>query len=293
MYDYRMCLDGIEGILRDFPSIKIFEMGRSVMGKPIFCMKSGEGEKKILIVGAHHGLESLTSALVIQFLREYEEAGLKDGRLFDKDIKDIRKKVSIYAVPMLNPDGVNLAVHGIKLSNNYHRALIRKTGVCRFKKRWQANANGVDINHNYDADWQKIKRYPCATKYAGEYPESEPETRAMTDFIRREKFDALIAFHSQGEEIYYDFLGKEQKTAENIAKKMAQVSGYAVKKPQGTASFGGLKDWFISELGGLGFTVEIGKGKNPLPVSCLERILKENIPLILCLMEEISDKKQI
>ena len=291
MYDYKMCLEDMTGLLREFPSLQIYEIGRSVMEKPIFCIKSGEGRKKLLLVGAHHGLESLTSALILRFLREYAKTAARGVHLFGENVRGLSEKVTVYAVPMLNPDGVNLAIHGIKLGNSYHRSLISKTGVCRFKGKWQANANGVDINHNYDADWKRVKGYPCAKKYAGEYPESEPETKAVTDFIRREKFDALIAFHSQGKEIYCDFCGMERAEANEIAEKMAQKSGYAVKKPQGTASFGGLKDWFIKECRGLGFTVEIGEGKNPLPMSDLDEIVKENIPLILCLMREISDKK--
>ena len=291
MYDYKMCLSDMMGILKDFPHLKIFEIGRSVMQKPIFCIKTGTGDRKILLVSAHHGLESITSALLIRFLREYESSRKADGTLFGENTTELFEKATVYAVPMLNPDGVNLAMHGINLGNSYHRSLLCKTGLIRAKNKWQSNANGVDINHNYDADWKGVKRYPCASKYAGEYPESEPETRAMTDLIRREKFDALLAFHSQGEEIYYDFQGKEQDMAKEIAGKMAKVSGYSVKKPVGTASFGGLKDWFISEMGGLGFTVEIGKGKNPLPISDLDRIAEKNIPLILCLIREICDKK--
>lgn len=279
MYDYKCFLDDAVRLMEDFPRIRVFEIGRSVMGKPIFCMKSGEGEKKLLLVGAHHGLESITSALIMRFLREYETVRYKTD------------KIAVYAVPMLNPDGVNLAIHGINWSNSYHRALILKTGLCRVKRRWQANANGVDINHNYDAGWKAVKRYPCASKYAGEYPESEPETKAVTALIRRENFDALIAFHSQGREIYYGFSGKEQERAKIIAEKMAKASGYSAAKPVGTASFGGLKDWFIDELSGLGFTVEVGKGKNPLPMSHLDGILEENIPLILCLIREIAEKK--
>ena len=291
MYDYKICSNEIAALLKDFPLTRAFEIGRSVMGKPIYCIKTGCGERKILLVGAHHGLEYLTSALIMRFLREYLQAFSEEIRLFDTDLTELYQKITLFCVPMLNPDGVDLAIHGIDIKNRFHLSLLRQTGLCLFKRRWQANARGVDINHNYDAAWQPVKKHPCASKYAGVYPESEPETKAMTSLVRQENFDALIAFHSQGGEIYYDFNKKEQHRAKSIAEKMAILSGYTAKSPTGSAAFGGLKDWFISDTGGLGFTVEIGRGKNPLPLSLLEKTATENIPVILCLMREISEKK--
>ena len=74
----------------------------------------------------------------------------------------------------------------------------------------------------------------------------------------------LIALHSQGEEIYYDFCGNAPEGARERAQKMAAAGGYRVCEPKGTAAFGGMKDWFIDEFKKEGYTLEIGKGKNPL-----------------------------
>lgn len=289
MYDYTVCLNEMAEFLKDYPKTRVFETGKSVMNRPIYCIKAGAGEKKLLLIGAHHGLEYLTSALIMRFLRDYQKAVISSESLFGYNPRELSEKITVFAVPMLNPDGVDLAIRGIDIRNNAHRRLIQRTGLCKVKKRWQANANGVDINHNYDADFKGVKLYPCASRYAGEYPESEPETKAMTELVRREGFDAAVAFHSQGGEIYYDFKGYEQKKARQIAERMAEVSGYKVARPLGSAAFGGFKDWFVKETGGLGFTVEIGRGKNPLPLKLLEETAQENIPLIMCLMREILE----
>ena len=58
--------------------------------------------------------------------------------------------------------------------------------------------------------------------------------------------------------------------------------------PEGTASFGGCKDWFIKEFGREGFTVEIGQGLNPLPMSMLDDVYDENAKIILCAMESVA-----
>ena len=100
-------------------------------------------------------------------------------------------------------------------------------------------------------------------------------------------FDMLIAFHSQGGEIYYDYDGMMAENSQRIANKMAQESGYKLSVPTGSASFGGCKDWFIKEFGKAGFTVEIGHGENPLPLDMLCDIYDENAALIVASMEEL------
>ncbi len=280
-YDYNRLKNEIELLTKNYDIIEAFSIGQSVMDKNIPCLKLGFGKKKLFLSAAYHGLEYLTSAFLMKFLtKAAEEAD-------NEPLNRLLQKVTIYAVPMVNPDGVDIAIHGLDITNPHHRRLISMVGIHSFNTVWQANARGVDINHNFDANWQMITDYPLPSKYGGEYAESEPETRAITEFARKEKFDMLIAFHSQGREIYYDFDGMESKRSEEIAEKLAEESGYAVCRPTGTAAFGGCKDWFIKEFGKEGFTVEIGSGENPLPMSDLDNIYEENKKLILRAMEEI------
>jgi g-D-glutamyl-meso-diaminopimelate peptidase len=112
----------------------------------------------------------------------------------------------------------------------------------------------------------------------------------MVDFVRKTDFDILIAFHSQGKEIYYDFDGITAENSRKLAEEMAKVSGYAVCTPTGSAAFGGCKDWFIKEFGKAGFTIEIGSGQNPLPMEKLNEIYDENALIILKAMEELYEK---
>ena len=129
------------------------------------------------------------------------------------NIKRLYSDITVYVVPMVNPDGVDIALNGLDITNEYHRHLISMVGIHSFNHVWQANSRGVDINHNFDAKWQMVVDKPSPSKYGGEYAESEPETRAITEFVRKEQFDMLLAFHSQGREIYYDFDGM---TGENF-----------------------------------------------------------------------------
>ncbi len=285
-YDYRNLREDIDSLIGRYVFLEHNIIGYSVMKNPIHCIKIGDGDIKIFINAAHHGLEYLTSAFVMKFLKEYSRAIASKSDFFGYDTNELRKRVALYVVPMVNPDGVDIAVNGLDITNPYHQRLISMVGLHSFNRVWQANARGVDINHNYNANWRVVKTKPSPTRYAGPYSESEPETKTMVEFVKEMNFDMLIAFHSQGGEIYYDFDGMVAENSLQLAEKMAKESGYAVSVPEGAASFGGCKDWFIKEFGKAGFTIEIGHGKNPLPIKMLDEIYEENARLILSAMEE-------
>ena len=290
-YCYSDLVNDLNKLINNYSFADMFSIGESVMEKKIFCIKVGTGDKKLFINGSHHGLEYLTSSFIMKFLDELCNTYQNNDELFSYDVCDLLNKVSLYAVPMVNPDGVDIAVNGIDITNPYHRRLISRVGIHSFNKVWQANVNGVDINHNYDANWHPVEEHAAPSKYAGPYSESEPETKAIVDFVRGEKFDMLIAFHSQGGEIYYDFDGSISRNSLDIAKHLSSVSGYSVAIPTGSAAFGGLKDWFIKEFGKAGFTIEIGHGKNPLPDEMLNKIYEDNAKIVLEAMRDIIDMK--
>ncbi len=289
MFDYDELLKELED-LNPIVTEK-FSIGKTVMGRDIWCAKIGRGKKHIVINGAHHGLEYITSAFLISFIKKFSDCLIKNEQMFGFDVLPYFNQVSLYIVPMVNPDGVDIAVNGLDITNPWHRRLISLVGIHSFQKVWQANANGVDLNHNYDADWKMTVDFPSPTKYGGEYAFDQPETQHMANLLRDVNCDLLLCFHSQGREIYYDFNGNQKDDSYELAQKMAQISGYTVQKPTGTASYGGCKDWFIKEFGRSGFTVEVGAGKNPLPVSELKNIFEENAKIILCAIDEIAAEK--
>ena len=231
--------------LAGYPRVAVSAVGKSLCGRCIYVVRIGHGEPRRLIAAGFHGMEYITVAAALRYAAELAAVG-----------KRLRGSVAV--APCVNPDGTQIAV---------------TTG-----KRWQANARGVDINHNFDADWQGVRQReiaagitsPGPTRFGGSSPESEPETRALTDLCRRVRFDRVLALHSQGREIYWDFGKCTPPCCRELAEKMAEAGGYAVATPEPMALGGGFKDWFISEFHRCGYTVEMGLGKNPLPLSDLE-----------------------
>ena len=141
---------------------------------------------------------------------------------------------------------------------------------------------GVDINHNFNADWENLRNKERAlgiygaspTRFGGTKPESEPETVAVANLCRDTKIRHAVALHSQGEVIYWTFGEKVPPRAQRMAEIMATSSGYALDVPISIAEGGGFKDWFISEFKRPAFTIELGKGKNPLPIEDANEIYR-------------------
>lgn len=253
----------------------VFIIGRSRLNKPLYCIPLGKGRKRAVFAAAFHGLEYLTAEALTGFALAFSK------------MHEYHSAIRVFVIPKVNPDGTEIAINGLNPQNKYHKEIIRNTGIIDFRNSWQSNAAGVDINHNFNADWDPILTAPAPTKYGGHFPESEPETHAVARFLRKCKPDLFAAFHSQGKEIYYDFNGMENKRAKKTAEAAARRAGYTVSIPEGTAAFGGAKDWYIKEFHKQAFTIELGIGKNPLPREQLPEMTADTIKICLAMIDEI------
>jgi g-D-glutamyl-meso-diaminopimelate peptidase len=195
-------------------------------------------------------------------------------------------------VPLVNPDGCEIALKG-EIGAGQQSGFARRISGGDFAS-WNANARGVDINHNFDAGWETLQKMereagiwgPSIRRYGGPCPASEPETRALTALCRNRDILTVLAFHSQGEEIYWSYGKNTPLRSKKLARIFAASSGYAVEEPMGLASHGGFKDWFIQEFCRPGFTIEIGRGKNPLDPALLEEVYAriEEMMMLACAM---------
>ena len=124
---------------------------------------------------------------------------------------------------------------------------------------------------------------PGPTKFSSEHPESEPESHALAEFTREILPDIAIAYHAQGEEIFYRFNGHCPKKSAPIANLFATKTGYRLIDASGLTDCSGYKDWVIDKFDIPAFTIEVGKGENPLPLSQFPKILKDNFSAIVAL----------
>ena len=278
-------------LLRQLKSPQLCQshIGSSVQGRAIPVVTVGHGEQPVLFVGGVHGMEWVTSAVLLQFLADIGGCLHSAKRFAGYSLRTLLTRRTLHVVPMLNPDGIELAVHGLRADDpDYPRLCFYNDGSDDFS-RWQSNYRGVDLNHNFDAGFAEGKALepqngiygPGPTRFGGKAPFSEPETAALRGYVEKHGFFSVYAFHSQGEEIYYDYNGLTPEHGLEMARILAKVSGYKVEKVEGITSCRGFKDWFIETYDRPGFTVEIGKGTNPLPLEQFPEIYRKLRELLL------------
>ena len=277
--------NGFEDILRKlcekYPFLKSGSIGKSVLGRDIKLLRLGKGADYILYTAAIHGSERLTATVLLRFIEELCEAVKVGGKVAGVDARRALYGKGIMFVPVCNPDGCEIALKGAKGCGDLAPRLYKLCGGDF--SHWNANARGVDLNHNFDAGWDELHQLerehgfygPGPTRFGGLKPHSEPETAALVDLCLKVNIRYVMCFHSQGEVIYWDYGGINTHRGHKMAEIFAASSGYALDVPTTLAVGGGFKDWFIERFSRPGFTIELGKGKNPLPPTDGEKIYSQ------------------
>lgn len=222
----------------------LFSAGKSVKQRDLSVLTVGKGSRKIFINASHHPREYMGTILTLNQAQYILEAYASNQTIDGSNLKTLLdNEVTFYFMPLVNPDGVQICVNG---SPSYY-----------------FNANKVDLNHNYDADWFKkiTKTYSTGTSAF-----SEPETQAIKTLCENTGFDLTIAYHAAGDIIYW-YYGQQGavKTRDfayaNVLKK---TTGYSlVSTVDYKSSSSGFKDWCVQKLKIPSFTLEIG-GKRGL-----------------------------
>lgn len=233
-------------------------IGYTERGKLIPYFKIGNGKPCILAQYAIHAREYITTCLALEQI-EY----LSNKPLY----------ATVYFVPAVNIDGIEICLKN--------------------KPLYKANALGVDLNVNFDAGWGKGEfnsREKADENYIGEYPFCASETKALRDFTLSVNPDLTLSYHAKGEEVYWYFnQGESDKKRDYaLAKIIAKSTGYKLKLTPN--SYGGYKDWCISELKIPSFTVEVGADNlsHPIGEENLKEIFDKNKEVIPNLLKELK-----
>ena len=294
-YNYDILKNDLLFLNYEYPFFKINNIGKSTLGEKIIYIKLGYGNKKLFINASHHANEWMTSLIIMMFIEKYLFFYKYKEIYLGYDIKELWKNVSLYIVPMVNPDGVNLCLKNKKIiNNNLYKDIWRKYE--NNLDDWKANIRGVDLNLNYPTGWERAVKNklrkginkPGPRDYPGPNPISEVETKNIINFTEINKFDMTISLHSQGQEIYWSYLNYKIKKAYEIGKKFERISGYKLTHPSYYSSFAGYKDWFIEKYKKPGFTIEVGKGEEgkSLLLDNANEVYNEIEDLLLCAIEE-------
>lgn len=267
-YGYKELQHDLQRWEKRYPFLHQCVIGESVLGSDITAVQLGTGSRRVHVNASVHANEWITTALVMRFMDECAAVIQAGGLYRGINLEELLQRVSLHAVPMVNPDGVELVLSGNYPTHPYYAELTAWNNGSRQFQQWKANIRGVDLNDQFPANWEterarRSPNGPAPRDYAGEAPLSEPEARALAAWTERMDFHYVLSLHTQGEEIYWNYRDCEPAEAEPLANRLASVSFYRAVKLSGSDA--GYKDWFIEQFQRCGFTVECGFGVNPLP----------------------------
>ncbi len=261
--NYNELLNKIENYKSKFDVIKI---GQTLFKRNIFAVERNLNKNfaTAIFVCSIHARENITSDLICKMI---------DDGLFD-DIK----KFNLSFIIMANPDGVELCLSGLQSATESERKrLIEINEKSPDFSLWKANARGVDLNNNFDANFKRIVNSvkPSSSGYAGEFQESEEETKAIVSYLKIKNPFIVLCYHSKGEEIYFNYFQDKERLIRDkmIAERFSKSTGYQIKNPEQVSS-GGLKDYVVQKLKIPSLTIEVGSDElcHPIKKESLEDI---------------------
>ncbi|WP_128894736.1 M14 family metallopeptidase [Longirhabdus pacifica] len=290
-YGYVEMMNDLQQLKSKYPFIDMTTIGKSVMQKDIPMVQIGNGTRNIHFNGSFHANEWITTLLLMKFIEDYAQAYQSKSKLYGYDVEKLFEDTMLFIVPMVNPDGVELVQEGVTPQHPYYDQLLEWNDGSLDFSQWKANIRGVDLNDQYPANWEEEKERrgtlgPGPRDYPGTAPLTEPEAIIIARLTENSNFQLIVALHTQGEEIYWNYRDLEPPISEEIAQKLSDVSGYKAVKL--TGSDAGYKDWFIQQYRRPGFTVEAGLGRNPLPIEDFSLIYKDVAPLMLEALKVVS-----
>lgn len=175
VYSYTLMQRDIERLVAEYPDLVSSEsLGKTPYGRQLWAVKLGRGDSALFLNGSHHAREWMTSSLLMKMTDTYAQAYDNNETIGGYNVRSLLNEVSIWIVPMVNPDGVALSQQGTAgLPADLAQMLRKYNGNSSNFTRWKANMQGIDLNRQYPANWNSIKNagsYPWYQNYKGKMP---------------------------------------------------------------------------------------------------------------------------
>lgn len=160
-YTYELLRMNLTALQKVYPFIELGNIGRSVLGRQIPYVKIGNGRKEIFYNASFHANEWITTPILMKFIEDFSKAIVLNNNIFNYSATSLFNEVSLYIVPMVNPDGVDLVTGRLKtVDNAYKKAqeIANNFPAIPFPSGWKANIDGIDLNLQFPARLGKCKR---------------------------------------------------------------------------------------------------------------------------------------
>lgn len=224
----------------------------------------------ILIVGGIHAREDFSVMLCMKMI-DYYCCYYNEEKLFDDfdgfDVRSIINSVDMYFVPVVNPDGLNIVHNGLEASKNYNKLKDMKIWGEDYTY-WKANANGIDLNKNFnDGNWE-IRTCvpgtdePCSERFKGFSHNSEPEVQALVNLCNEIDFTLMATYHCSGNCTFWAdrgthdvFNGLDEKIMDELNKKYIYRKTKISEDPKVYGC--GFENWFRAKMKRPAFCIEL------------------------------------
>ena len=152
-YNSSILLKNLNTLKQKYTFLKSDVIGYSVLGKPIHSVIIGTGKKQVFYFGAIHANEWIVTPVLMKFIEDFSIAYSLNSKIGGENASKIFNDVSIYIVPMVNPDGVDLVTGALSkntASYIYAKDISIKYPSIPFPSGWKSNINGVEfINFHF------------------------------------------------------------------------------------------------------------------------------------------------
>ncbi|MBN1350886.1 hypothetical protein JXJ21_15815 [candidate division KSB1 bacterium] len=297
-HTYSELVHELDSLAERYPRlIRLKQIGSSTSRKvPIWAAKLSdnpiyeEDEPAVLITGVHHAREPLGAEICLYLIKyfcgHYEH---------DAQIKQWLDATEIWLVPVLNPDGLDLAL-------NPDRRLGWWRKNCRDNNRngrFDSDSDGVDLNRNYDFNWSDGISDVTSLYFKGAEPFSEQETRAIRDLAFQQNFIVILDYHSFGEAILYPWGNFYKAPEQNLIQDIARKFAACISKLGGQSAYdvipldarmGQSSVWYYAELNALAYIIETADEYYP-PTERIQPICKQNLKGIRYILERLHTSR--
>ena len=217
IYSYTDMEKDINTLCNTYPDIvSCNSIAETIDGRNVYDIVIGKtsASKQIMIQGSIHAREYITTQLVMKQLVTFLSALSSNEVVYQgKTANELLSDYAIHVIPMVNPDGVSISQNGLAgIQNESTLETVKNIATydgksindSEYLTQWKSNAQGVDLNRNFDADWERYEgpSHPSSDHYKGTSVGCTPESSALIRLTEQYPFVRTISYHSQGQVIY-------------------------------------------------------------------------------------------